>query len=703
MANSQSYWQAGLNAFGTFDGGGFNFGYKNKTTNVNSLHFELGNNGNLYVNSGSVINRYPMNSGSSANTLTTKTYVDNATLLSVKNFGATGDGVTDDTTAILNAVAYQQNANNAEAYVYFPAGVYNISQSITVTSSYRPLKIMGEGMQQSDINPSDLSGYNTVYGTRIRQMTDNIPVINISQSTRTPFNEILNISLGFKNTQPTASSSGVCIQTNGYYNRFENIYLDRGSTLIKFTNSATWQNIISNFRANIFSVCALDMSAIGASTTNTFTHFYIQNNDLQYYAYPITAFSLVTGSAWQGYGTQSSVYNVSQADYLLMTVTGSLPNWAIYPGSYVSLQNVSGSTNYGSGNTYASEYQVLDIVRSATSSSVKLSIPKFSVLNTPPTASLYVAGAVPATPNYNYTGSYLQLENDRVEDSVIKLGQGNYTLRGIDIEHLSCKADTLISMSTFVNQFVMTDAHFEGVHLNVDGIYSSSALIKNQAQNCVINSIEYTDAGIYPSSSHAVINNSSNGYLSDYGTRNVFVGGLAISNIGGFSGSFYIATGSSGNNPRTYIDSVTIGGNEQFLFNGGTYATDFSKRIAYYNPTSYGNAVKAKVQSTGMIDSTCGGMILNPVTGSWYRLIATTGSKGSTLTGNKGGNSGRVRIQTSAYNNDVDLEFDYSLLENSLIGFGCKNYELKTIDYSIYKVDNFSWQRDYINWQYLFL
>ena len=133
------------------------FGYKNKTTNVNSLHFELGNNGNLYVNSGSVINRYPMNSGSSANALTTKTYVDNATLLSVKNFGATGDGVTDDTTAILNAVAYQQNANNAEAYVYFPAGVYNISQSITVTGSYRPLKIMGEGMQQSDINPSDLS------------------------------------------------------------------------------------------------------------------------------------------------------------------------------------------------------------------------------------------------------------------------------------------------------------------------------------------------------------------------------------------------------------------------------------------------------------------------------------------------------------------------------------------------------------------
>ena len=187
------------------------------------------------------------------------------------------------------------------------------------------------------------------------------------------------------------------------------------------------------------------------------------------------------------------------------------------------------------------------------------------------------------------------------------------------------------------------------------------SLIKNQAQNCVINSIEYTDAGIYPSSSHAVINNSSNGYLSDYGTRNVFVGGLAISNIGGFGGSFYIATGSSGNNPRTYIDSVTIGGNEQFLFNGGTYATDFSKRIAYYNPTSYGNAVKAKVQSTGMIDSTCGGMILNPMTGSWYRLIAVTGSKGSTLTGNKGGNGGRVRIQTSAYNNDVDLEFDYSL------------------------------------------
>ncbi|MFJ4653836.1 glycosyl hydrolase family 28-related protein [Nocardia sp. NPDC088792] len=47
--------------------------------------------------------------------------------VSVKDFGATGDGATDDTTAINNALA-------ASSAVYFPSGSYKVSSALTITT-----------------------------------------------------------------------------------------------------------------------------------------------------------------------------------------------------------------------------------------------------------------------------------------------------------------------------------------------------------------------------------------------------------------------------------------------------------------------------------------------------------------------------------------------------------------------------------------
>lgn len=49
-------------------------------------------------------------------------HLDNATPISVKNYGAVGDGVTDDTTAVTNAV----NAVSSGGELYFPSGGYLI-------------------------------------------------------------------------------------------------------------------------------------------------------------------------------------------------------------------------------------------------------------------------------------------------------------------------------------------------------------------------------------------------------------------------------------------------------------------------------------------------------------------------------------------------------------------------------------------------
>jgi len=51
-----------------------------------------------------------------------------------------------------------------------------------------------------------------------------------------------------------------------------------------------------------------------------------------------------------------------------------------------------------------------------------------------------------------------------------------------------------------------------------------------------------------------------------------------------------------------------------------------------------------------------------------------------------------------------DKQIDLNKLKNILDNYNCLNYKLITIDYSHYKcVDNFTWQREYIAWDKLFL
>ena len=63
--------------------------------------------------------------------------------ISVKDFGAIGDGVNDDTVAIQNAVAY--TASIGGGTVFIPSGIYNISSSINVTSSNINIEGVGTG------------------------------------------------------------------------------------------------------------------------------------------------------------------------------------------------------------------------------------------------------------------------------------------------------------------------------------------------------------------------------------------------------------------------------------------------------------------------------------------------------------------------------------------------------------------------------
>jgi hypothetical protein len=59
--------------------------------------------------------------------------------VSVKDFGAVGDGVADDTNAILNAIAYIKSRTNTSGYyggsIYFPTGIYKVTETIELATT----------------------------------------------------------------------------------------------------------------------------------------------------------------------------------------------------------------------------------------------------------------------------------------------------------------------------------------------------------------------------------------------------------------------------------------------------------------------------------------------------------------------------------------------------------------------------------------
>ena len=69
--------------------------------------------------------------------------------VSVEDFGAVGDGVTDDTVAIRKAV---ETGNN----VYFPTGKYLVTEQITVSSSGQTLFSIGGNQETSANTTADI-------------------------------------------------------------------------------------------------------------------------------------------------------------------------------------------------------------------------------------------------------------------------------------------------------------------------------------------------------------------------------------------------------------------------------------------------------------------------------------------------------------------------------------------------------------------
>lgn len=77
-------------------------------------------------------------------------------VVNVRNYGATGNGTTDDTAAIQDAI----NAAGTTACVYLPAGTYKTSAALTLSSDY--MQLFGDGIDLTVIEPEAGATFNVI-------------------------------------------------------------------------------------------------------------------------------------------------------------------------------------------------------------------------------------------------------------------------------------------------------------------------------------------------------------------------------------------------------------------------------------------------------------------------------------------------------------------------------------------------------------
>jgi hypothetical protein len=133
---------------------------------------------------------------------------DTLPFLNVKEFGARGDGVTDDTAAIQTAINTAQSAGGGT--VYFPAGQYLITSALTITAQYVHLRgandhlwtpggttiIVGNGVAEQAIYVT--GSHNSITGISFKPQSGQLTVwtINLHKCESINLSHIYSTGLG---------------------------------------------------------------------------------------------------------------------------------------------------------------------------------------------------------------------------------------------------------------------------------------------------------------------------------------------------------------------------------------------------------------------------------------------------------------------------------------------------------------------------
>lgn len=166
--------------------------------------------------------------------------------VNVLDYGAVGDGVTDDTVAIQAAIATAKN-------VFFPSGIY-LCGSIVFTQR---VNVFGEGMSQTTIVPTsgsgicwDLqfgSGSSATRNSSIQDLTfwNNYPAIPSAYGTGTTV-KLSRPAFQLRNVKFIGAEFGVHGAANHYYGVYDNVQFDYSKHLVNATanNACSYKDCI---------------------------------------------------------------------------------------------------------------------------------------------------------------------------------------------------------------------------------------------------------------------------------------------------------------------------------------------------------------------------------------------------------------------------------------------------------------------------
>ena len=270
----------------------------------------------------------------------------------VTDFGATGDGVTDDTEAINRALfqLYCREVNpQIRRSLFFPAGVYRVTETIFIPTF---ATLYGEGINGSIIQLDNI-GDDSTLNAFVARTADSLQQygVNIGGNGATPPTDITITNMGFRNLDPTTDvflvqdATNCRFQSVGFYGPLEQADLvneNADTAGVRFASAVT---LITG--QIVFDNCEFSGTTFG---TNTATNLggtdqevagvTVQNSyfNLLYQGVVLGTVTAVNGGA-SGFRVVGNKFDNIYADGVVF-------------GSTVSLNATAHNTFYGVGNHF---------------------------------------------------------------------------------------------------------------------------------------------------------------------------------------------------------------------------------------------------------------------------------------------------------------------------------------------------------------
>lgn len=184
----------------------------------------------------------------------------------VVDYGATGNGSTDDTNALQNAIGAASAANRA---LFIPAGTYKITAPLDMRAN--GLRVFGQSREQ----------------TIIRQHTANTPVLRVGHR----FQHISDLQLTYVTMPTSAHTSSNAVELyKAYWSAYERIFchwVGRGvyipqvayTGLDSTATNGLFSCLFNDIRITGYAINALSLRSFqGGGTGNVWNNTYISNN-----------------------------------------------------------------------------------------------------------------------------------------------------------------------------------------------------------------------------------------------------------------------------------------------------------------------------------------------------------------------------------------------------------------------------------------